>query len=494
MLERPDTGTPMRGPVEGTRRAGPGREPSAYPRDYMTRPSESSPGPAPDRPPSVDRLARSLADIGLPHPLLVDAARTAVAEAVAADEPASALIRARELAEATARALLSDVVNATGVLLHTNLGRAPWSPSSGDDRRYTTLEFDLASGSRGSRQDRAPALLARACGAEAAMVVNNCASAVLLVLAALAAGRGVVVSRGEMVEIGGGFRIPNVMAQSGARLVEVGTTNRTRIGDFSAAIASDPDVALTLSVHQSNYRIEGFTESASVAELAALDVPVVADIGSGLLDAACPWLADGPPGWLADEPAARQTLEAGAALVTFSGDKLLGGPQAGIIAGRADLIAACAAHPLARALRPGSLVLQSLQDLALAYLTRDGWSIPFWRMATEPVSDLRARAGRIAANLTPDLVADTVAVPGGGTLPGVEIPSIGLVLAGDRVAELRAGSPPVVARVTDHSTVLDLRTVHPDDDDVIAAALAGLTPDAAPVLATADRTPSSDRR
>ncbi len=462
-------------PVGGRRsKAGP-----AYPRDHMTRPSESSPsatGPQPDRPPSVDRLARSLVDIGLPHPLLVDAARTAVAEAVAADDPASAPIRARELAEGTARALLSDVVNATGVLLHTNLGRAPWSPPVGDDRRYTTLEFDLASGSRGSRQDRAPALLARACGAEAAMVVNNCASAVLLVLAALAAGRSVAVSRGEMVEIGGGFRIPDVMDQSGARLVEVGTTNRTRIGDFSTAIAAGPDVALTLSVHQSNYRIEGFTESASVAELAALDVPVVADIGSGLLDAACPWLADGPPGWLADEPAARQTLEAGAALVTFSGDKLLGGPQAGIIAGRADLVAACAAHPLARALRPGSLVLQSLQDLALAYLARDGRAIPFWRMATEPVADLRARAERIA----PELVADTVAVPGGGTLPGVEIPSAGLVLTGDRVAELRAGSPAVVARVTDGATVLDLRTVHPDDDDVVAEAIAGLAPAATP--------------
>ena len=308
------------------------------------------------------------------------------------------------------------------------------------------------------------------------MVVNNCASAVLLVLAALAAGRSVAVSRGEMVEIGGGFRIPDVMDQSGARLVEVGTTNRTRIGDFSTAIAAGPDVALTLSVHQSNYRIEGFTESASVAELAALDVPVVADIGSGLLDAACPWLADGPPGWLSDEPAARQTLEAGAALVTFSGDKLLGGPQAGIIAGRADLVAACAAHPLARALRPGSLVLQSLQDLALAYLARDGRAIPFWRMATEPVADLRARAERIA----PELVADTVAVPGGGTLPGVEIPSAGLVLTGDRVAELRAGSPAVVARVTDGATVLDLRTVHPDDDDVVAEAIAGLAPAATP--------------
>ncbi|MBQ89922.1 MAG: L-seryl-tRNA(Sec) selenium transferase [Acidimicrobiaceae bacterium] len=417
---------------------------------------------APDRPPSVDRLARSLADTGLPHPLLVDAARQAVADG----DPAGAVDRARDLAEATARHLLTGVVNATGVLLHTNLGRAPWGTTL-DDARYRTLEFDLATGERGSRQDRAPALLARACGAEAAIVVNNCASAVLLVLAALAEGRSAVVSRGELVEIGGGFRIPDVMAQSGARLLEVGTTNRTRREDFARAVSAADDAALVLSVHRSNYRIEGFTESVAVADLAGLGLPVVADIGSGLLDAACPWLADGPPAWLQGEPAARQTLEAGADLVTFSGDKLLGGPQAGVIAGRADLVAACAAHPLARALRPGSLVLHALQDLALAYLRRDGDAIPFWRMATLGADGLRERAAGIA----PGLVADMAAVPGGGTLPGVEIPSAGLRLDGDRSADLRAGSPPVVARVADDATWLDLRTVHPDDDAVLADAL-----------------------
>ncbi|MBL78025.1 MAG: L-seryl-tRNA(Sec) selenium transferase [Acidimicrobiaceae bacterium] len=417
---------------------------------------------APDRPPSVDRLARSLADTGLPHPLLVDAARQAVADG----DPADAVDRARDLAEATARHLLTGVVNATGVLLHTNLGRAPWGTTL-DDARYRTLEFDLATGERGSRQDRAPALLARACGAEAAIVVNNCASAVLLVLAALAEGRSAVVSRGELVEIGGGFRIPDVMAQSGARLLEVGTTNRTRREDFARAVSAADDAALVLSVHRSNYRIEGFTESVAVADLASLGLPVVADIGSGLLDAACPWLADGPPAWLQGEPAARQTLEAGADLITFSGDKLLGGPQAGVIAGRADLVAACAAHPLARALRPGSLVLHALQDLALAYLRRDGDAIPFWRMATLGVDGLRERAAGIA----PGLVADMAAVPGGGTLPGVEIPSAGLRLDGDRSADLRAGSPPVVARVADDATWLDLRTVHPDDDALLADAL-----------------------
>ena len=418
---------------------------------------------ASDRPPSVDRLARALADTGLPHPLLVDAARQAVADG----DPASAEARARDLAESMGRHLLTGVINATGVLLHTNLGRAPWGATV-DDTRYSTLEFDLSTGDRGSRQDRAPALLARACGAEAAIVVNNCASAVLLALAALAEGRGAVVSRGELVEIGGGFRIPDVMTQSGAHLIEVGTTNRTRRGDFATAVASaGDDAALILNVHRSNYRIEGFTESVGVSELADLGPPVVADIGSGLLDAACPWLAEGPPPWLGGEPAARQTLEAGADLVTFSGDKLLGGPQAGVIAGRADLVAACAAHPLARALRPGSLVLHALQDLALAYLRRDGDAIPFWRMATLAVDDLRSRAATIA----PDLVVDTMAIPGGGTLPGVEIPSVGLRLDGDRTVDLRAGTPPVIARVADQATLLDLRTVHPDDDAVLGSAL-----------------------
>src|SRR5205814_9424658 len=273
---------------------------------------------------------------------------------------------------------------------------------------------------------------------EAAIIVNNCAAAVLLVLAALAHGRGAVVSRGELVEIGGGFRVPEVMAQSGARLVEVGTTNRTRRVDFERAIAEHGDIALVMQVHRSNYRIVGFTETPAAHDLATLGPPLVVDIGSGLLDAACPWLNEGPPSWLRDEPAARQTLDAGAALVTFSGDKLLGGPQAGIIAGRADLVARCAEHPLARALRPGGLVLQSIQHLALAYLRRDGDSIPFWRTATVSVAALRDRAQTYGAGR----IVESMAVPGGGTLPGVEIPSIAIALAGDHSAALRAESPP----------------------------------------------------
>jgi L-seryl-tRNA(Ser) seleniumtransferase len=409
------------------------------------------------RPPSVDRLARSIADTGLPHPLLVDAAR----EAIAGGDPESA----RGIAEAIAGALLRPVVNGTGVLLHTNLGRAPLATATAG--RATNLEFDLVRGERGSRTAHAGRLLARSVGAEDAVVVNNCAAAVLLALAALAHGRGAAVSRGELVEIGGGFRVPDVMAQSGARLVEVGTTNRTRVGDYVAVI---DDVALVLKVHRSNYTISGFTEDTPVADLAELGVPVVVDLGSGLLDAACPWLDDGPPPWLAHEPAARQTLAEGADLVLFSGDKLLGGPQAGVIAGRRDLVQACARHPLYRAFRPGGLVLSALQDVALAYLDRTADQLPFWRMATAPVDALRTRAGGVA-DAGVGRVTECTSVPGGGTLPGVEIPSVGVAIDGDHTAALRGHVPPVIARVADDRTVIDLRTVEPEDDRVVVDAL-----------------------
>src|SRR6266851_2579809 len=253
------------------------------------------------RPPSVDALARELAGSGLPHPLPVDIARAAIA----AGDPESAAA----MAGARRRALLRPVVNATGVLLHTNLGRAPLAVSA--EARYSNLEFDLEKGRRGARTGHAAALLARACGAEAALVVNNGAAAVLLVVATLARGAPVVVSRGELVEIGGGFRVPEVLEQSGATLVEVGTTNRTRLDDYRAVLDLGP--ALLLKVHPSNYRIEGFTAAVGIGELAGLGVPVVADLGSGLLDAATPWLAGPPPDWLAEEPAVRQSLAAGAA-------------------------------------------------------------------------------------------------------------------------------------------------------------------------------------
>lgn len=371
--------------------------------------------------------------------------------------------------------MLRPVINATGTILHTNLGRAPMAWEQPE--RYTNLELDLTTGQRGSRMATAGALIAKACGAEDAIIVNNCAAAVLLGLGGLAEGRDVAVSRSELVEIGGGFRIPDVMARSGANLIEVGTTNRTRVDDFRSAIDdADNDVAVVLRVHQSNYTIVGFTEAPTTAQLAGLNAPLVADIGSGLLDSRCPWLKGDPPGWLADEPAARQTLDGGAGLVMFSGDKLFGGPQAGIIAGDAELVRKCAAHPLARALRPGSLVLAALQATALAYLAEDGDAIPFWRMASLTVDQLRERADAYGVGE----IVDVMSTPGGGTLPGVEIPSVGVAVEGDQREALRELDHPIIARV-DHgdssageTTVLDLRTIHPDDDEVVAGALRSL--------------------
>lgn len=419
-----------------------------------------------ERPPSVDALARSLSDSGLPHPILVEIAR----DAIAAGEHTAAGARA----EAFRRTLLTPVVNATGVLLHTNLGRAPVAHTQ--PARPQTVEFDLATGERGSRQRAVGQLFAQLCGTEAAIVVNNNASAVLLVLAALAAGREVAVSRGESVEIGGAFRVPEVMEQSGARLVDVGTTNRTRLADYERALVRPgSDVAMVLKVHPSNYRVEGFVEDTPVSELSSLDVPVVADIGSGLLDANVPWIHGPPPAWLAGEPAALQSLAAGADLVTFSGDKLLGGPQAGIVAGRADLVERCARHPLARAVRCGGLVLGALQAVALSYLRRTVIDdIAFWRMVAQPVDVLRNRAEAIVASAARGSVVATEALPGAGSAPGVTMPSAGLVLDGDRLAALRAHDTPVIARTRDGRTFLDLRSVDAADDPIVATAIASL--------------------
>jgi L-seryl-tRNA(Ser) seleniumtransferase len=424
---------------------------------------EPGSGPA-TRPPSVDALARSMSSSGLPHPVLVDAAR----DAIATGDPASAATRV----ERFATTLLRPVINATGVLLHTNLGRAPVAVARrGDFARYANVELDLGTGRRGSRSDHAARLLALAAGAEAALIVNNGASAVLLALSALSDGARVPVSRGELVEIGGGFRIPEVLAASGARLVEVGTTNRTRLADYRKVLDGAGDgtanrVGLILKVHRSNYQMVGFTEEVPVRELSTLGPPVVFDIGSGLLDESAPWLRSGAPAWLRGEPAARQALEQGAALVTFSGDKLLGGPQSGVIAGRRDLVQACARHPLARALRPGGLVLEVLQDVALSYLRRDGDAIAFWRMAQVHVDELVRRAEMLGVGE----VVRCSSVPGGGTLPGLEIESAGVALPGDRLAALRLAEVPVVARVHEGRTLLDLRTVDPADDELVARA------------------------
>jgi L-seryl-tRNA(Ser) seleniumtransferase len=434
--------------------------------------------------PGVDQVLAGLS--GLPHELLVACARDAIAaarermtrgqqpdDAISVDE---VIADARHRVEQVRDGLLRPVVNATGVIVHTNLGRAP----IGDDalaaaraigRGYSNLEYRMDDGERGSRHEHAGSLLARACGAEAGLVVNNNAAAVLLSLAALARGREVVVSRGELVEIGGGFRVPEIMAESGCRLVEVGTTNRTRRSDYAAAVG--PDTALVLKVHASNYRMVGFVESAPVAELTPLGPPVMVDAGSGLLDEATPWLPR-RPAWLRDEPGIRQAVEAGAALVTFSGDKLLGGPQAGVVVGRSDLVAALAAHPLARAMRADKLTLAGLQAVAFSYLSGDATAIPLWRMATAPLDGLRARAESIAAAVPAAKVVETEAVAGGGSLPGLTIPSVGagveVPAAARALARLREHD--VVARIEDGAVVCDLRTVDPADDERVARALA----------------------
>ena len=411
-------------------------------------------------PPSVNELVEAHSNSGIPRPLLVEEVRRAIDEGKweSLDERVETL---RKLA-------LQEVINATGVLLHTNLGRASWPTTfSGNP---VNLELDLNSGSRGSRQGYLGHLFANLCETEAAMVVNNCSSAVLLILSALANEKGVAISRGEMVEIGGGFRVPDVLELSGAYLVEVGTTNKTRREDYERSINAHRDVSMIMKIHQSNYKIVGFTESAEIRELTDLGVPLVADIGSGLLDENCFWLESGPPNWLIGEPGARQTLAEGADIVTFSSDKLLGGPQAGIIAGKADLIEKCLDHPFARAVRPGSLVLSSLQGLCHKYLNRKWSEIPFWKMALTTQDELQGRAEYIDIGVPIPLNS----VPGGGTLPGVEIPSFGIQIDHDISRELRDGTAdnlPIIARVEDGKTLLDLRTIHPSLDDQVKSSL-----------------------
>lgn len=434
-----------------------------------------------ERPPSVDALARVVtAGSTLPHALAVRCARLAIAGGGNVEAAALDIARGLELS------FVQPVVNATGVLLHTNLGRAPLDSSFfgfAGGARPTSLEFDLTTGARGSRLTAVATLLAELTGAEDAVVVNNNAAAVLLVVGALAAGRDVAVSRGESVEIGGGFRIPEVLEASGARLVDVGTTNKTRTSDFSRAITKrGNDVALIMRVHPSNFHIEGFTQQPPLGELAALGLPVVSDIGSGLLDARCPWVEGPPPSWLHGEPAARQVLADGAALVTFSGDKLMGGPQCGIIAGRADLVAACRAHPLMRALRPGGQTLVALQRVLLSFAAKRACTeVPFWAMATSSLESVRDRAesalqsvGAARRDQLGARVANTDAVPGAGSTPGATLPSAAIVIDGDRCADLRARRIPVIARREGDHTVLDMRSVSPADDGVVVESLAAL--------------------
>jgi L-seryl-tRNA(Ser) seleniumtransferase len=431
--------------------------------------------------PAVERVVARLG--GLPQPLLADCAREAVDAARLLVDDGEAVTLEGIVADAEARvarrraAQLRRVVNATGVLLHTNLGRAPLGDEAVRDAGdvaggYSNLEFRMDSGARGSRHDHAGSLLARACGADAGIVVNNNAAAVLLSLGALARDRAVIVSRGELVEIGGGFRVPEIMAESRCRLVEVGTTNRTRITDYERAVA--PDTALLLKVHASNYRMVGFVESTPVDALARLGPPVMVDAGSGLLDETTPWL-DHQPSWLRDEPGVRQAIAAGASLVTFSGDKLLGGPQAGIIVGTADAVATIARHPLARAMRADKLTLALLQGVASAYLSGDATTIPLWRMAMTPVEDLRSRAEVIARAIPGLEVRPTEAAAGGGSLPGLIIPSVGVALTDAAcdpgAVRARLRDHDVIARIEDGVLVCDLRTVDPEDDAMLVEAL-----------------------
>jgi L-seryl-tRNA(Ser) seleniumtransferase len=417
--------------------------------------------------PSVDELARESAD-----PLAVDAARAVIERARetirGGGKPGDLTALLHDELRAVRRPALRRVLNATGVIVHTNLGRAPLAAAALDHaveaaRGYSNLEYDLGEGRRGSRQDHVASILRRLTSAEAVLVVNNNAGALLLALAALAEGRDVIVSRGELIEIGDGFRIPDVLARSGARLVEVGTTNRTRASDYEHAI--DERTALLLRVHQSNFRIVGFTEQPSLEDLAGVartsSLPLLDDLGSGaLLD-------------LSNEPTARASLAAGADLVCFSGDKLLGGPQAGIVAGRADLVERLRRHPLHRALRIDKLSLAALEGTLLLYLEpeRALAEVPVLRMLHERIEAVHARAERLADVLGGE-VEETVARVGGGALPLHELPSFACAVEESLAAPLREHEPAVVGIVRDGRLLLDCRTLGEADLDEVAAAVA----------------------
>jgi L-seryl-tRNA(Ser) seleniumtransferase len=416
--------------------------------------------------PSVDELARGVED-----PLAVDAARAVLEQAReeirAGADPGDLRFRLEAELAAARTPALRRVLNATGVIVHTNLGRAPLARSALDRALevgggFSNLEYDLAEGARGSRQDHVASILRRLTGAESAIVVNNNAGALLLALAALAEGRDVLVSRGELIEIGDGFRIPDVLARSGARLVEVGTTNRTRAADYEQA-AGDR-TALVLRVHQSNFRVVGFTELPALADVARVargrGLPLLDDLGSGALVE------------LSDEPTAQASLAAGADLVSFSGDKLLGGPQAGIVVGRADLVERLRRHPLHRALRADKLCLAALEGTLLLYLDRERAlrEVPVLRMLLEDAHNVRARAERLAAAVGGD-VEQTVARVGGGALPLAELPSFACAIDESLAAPLRRQSPPVVGIVRDGRLLLDCRTLTDEEVDAAAAAV-----------------------
>ena len=393
----------------------------------------------------------------------------------------------RALAKALAPSLRA-VINATGVVIHTNLGRAPLSARAVESISriaggYSNLEFDLDRGTRGHRAVHAAALLQRLTGAEAATVVNNNAAGVLLTLTALAAGREVIISRGELVEIGGGFRIPDVLRQSGAILREVGTTNRTRAEDYATAI--NDRTALILRVHPSNFRIEGFAERPALDAVIEVgrryEVLVVEDLGSGNMSEVLHEDAS------VREPTVRASLQSGVSVCCFSGDKLLGGPQAGIIVGQQTHVDTLARHPLMRALRADKLVYAALEATLIEHLS-DGAPdrLPVTRMINTSVKQLTTRARQIVARVTPHsrmtvTIAEGASAIGGGTTPGVTLPSVVLDVALDGTtpdtleAKLRASEPPVVGRIEQDRVLLDLRTVAPGEDDTLVSVLTGLS-------------------
>lgn len=398
------------------------------------------------------------------------------------------------------RGTLYPVINATGVIIHTNLGRAPLSRAAREAMLevaagYCNLEYDLVAGERGSRHLHAEALLCRLTGAEAALAVNNNAGAVFLALSALAQGREVIISRGQLVEIGGGFRIPDVLRQSGARLVEVGTTNRTHLGDFEGAIG--PETALLLRVHASNFRQIGFTAEVPLSDLVKLGaktgVPVLDDLGSGSL-------LDSTRYGLASEPMVQHSVASGADLVTFSGDKLLGGPQAGLIVGREAFVARLRHHPLARALRVDKSSLAALQATLLHYLHGEAErEVPVWRMISLPLETIAVRVERWVELLReadiPAQVVSAFSTIGGGSLPGEVLPTRALALASVApdalAASLRMGRPPVLARIVDDQVLFDPRTVAPEaDTDLVGAIVnawrAGFVPSGADATAPQD--------
>ena len=381
------------------------------------------------------------------------------------------------------RSRLRPVVNATGVILHTNLGRAPLAAAAanataGIAGRYSTLEFDPLTGRRGRRHDLLGELLRYLTGAEATAVVNNCAAAVLLMLTALAKGKEVIVARGELVEIGGGFRMPEVMRLSGARMVEVGTTNRTRAEDYAAAVT--PKTVAIMKVHASNFQVVGFTESVELKPLAAIarqhQLLLLHDLGSGAL-------LDTTAFGLAAEPRIQDSLLADVDLVASSADKLLGGPQAGLLFGRADLVERVMKHPLARAVRVDKLTIAALAATLDLYLTQSFGDVPIWTMLSTSLESVRSRAQAWQSRLAELGVAVELAAAestvGGGSLPGERLPTTVVVItprqggATDLLRRLREHEPPVIGRIVEERVLLDPRTVLPDEDDVVVDAVAG---------------------